>query len=619
MNSTYEIVEKLLEAKKAYYNTDSPILSDSDFDKLEDELRVLDPNNSYFSIVGSYISDSKKITHREPMLSMGKAKSADDANKWFKKLNLEGIEYCLQPKIDGLSATCRYQNGKIIYVSTRGDGAVGQDISHIIPYLDDIKDRITFSLEDVEVRGELYLPKDTKYDTKGKALRNNCVGLINRKENREELKYVRFVCYQIVGNHNIVTESKKIETLRADGFHVVDFNVLKTGPEISKYYKDYLDSKRSEWNYETDGIIITVNDNTIHDEIDSRWVVDHHHHYNLAFKPPSEGKETKLLDIEWQVSRQGNIIPVAMFTPIHIGGAKLERATLHNFLNVKSLNLKRGDMLYVERANDVIPYVKENLSNTGREDNFISDLIPGTCPSCGFKVTEQGVHIKCENINCNEIVIQQIIYWVKEADVDGVAEGTLRALYREGKIKSVKDLYLLKYEDLLGLDGFGDKKINGLITGIESSKQMTPVKLLSRLGIPLVQEKALKKLGINSIKDFFDFNNVDYVIGQNIIKWKESSVNREFLNGLLEVVELEEPTVKSSNGLVCMTGKGPLPRKEIINIIESKGWEFSSSITKDVKILLCENPDGNSSKLTKAKKQGVILVEYSDFLEGDKY
>ncbi len=609
-----ELFTLLAEAKNQYYNSETPIMSDSEFDSLEDELRQINPNHKYFTVVGSENTKFNKITHSVPMLSMGKAKTAEDANKWFKKLDMPGIDFCLQPKIDGLAATCRYSNGKLVYVSTRGDGVVGQDISHIAGYVDDIKDSISFSSGDVEVRGELYLPKNTSYDTKGKALRNNCVGLINRKEAREDLKFVRFVCYQISGDHNIVLESDKIETLGNDGFNIVDFKVLITGAEISSYYKDYLEHQREMWNYETDGIILTVNDNTLHDEIDSRWVVDHHHHYNLAFKPPSEGKETKFKGIDWQVSRQGSIIPVAMFEPIDIGGAKLERASLHNYDNVITLKLKEGDTLYVERANDVIPYVKENRSRHSRDESFICDLIPQTCPSCSSEIHKSGVHIKCINPECEEILIQQIIYWVKESDIDGVAEGTLRALYKEGKIRHIKDLYHIKYEDLFGLDGFGDKKINGFITGVNSSKSVTASKLLSRLGIPLVQEKALKKLKINSIEDFIGFNDVAFVIGQNIIKWKENNLNMTFLNELIESLDIIEIQSITTNGLVCMTGKGPLPRKELIQIIEDRGWEFSSTISKDVNILLCEDPEGDSSKLKKAKKLGIKLMSYNEFI-----
>lgn len=608
-----EIYRLLKEAKHHYYNSASPIMSDDEFDRLEDELRSLNPSHEYFSIVGSNPGENK-IPHRYPMLSMGKAKTAEDANKWFKKLDMPGIDYCLQPKIDGLSATCRYINGKLLYVSTRGDGETGQDISHIAEYMEDIKSSISFTNGDIEIRGELYLPKDTPYDTGGKALRNNCVGLINRKENREDVKYVRFVCYQIVGEHSITEESEKIRTLKENGFHTVEYAVLSQGSEISQFYKDYLDFKREEWNYETDGIIITVNSNTLHDEIDSRWVVDHHHHYNLAFKPPSEGKETELLAVDWQISRQGSLIPVAVFKPISIGGATLERASLHNYENVVNLKITIGDRLFVERANDVIPYVKENLSASGRDHDYPINVIPQSCPSCDGELSRSGVNIRCTNSQCREILIQQIIYWVKEADIDGVAEGTLRALFKEGKISHLKDLYLLKFEDLLGLEGFGEKKINGFISGISGAKTMSSIELLSRLGIPLVQVKALKKLGIETLDDFWNFSDDTYVTGKNIITWKNDPLNIEFLKELIEVIDIKDAQKSESRGLVCMTGKGPLSRKEIISIIEEKGWEFSSSITKSVEILLCEDPEGSSSKLVKARKLGVKLLSYSEFL-----
>ncbi|OQY40775.1 MAG: hypothetical protein B6229_00890 [Spirochaetaceae bacterium 4572_7] len=609
-----EIVRILVEAKRDYYGSGETKLTDKEFDDLEEQLKNVDPQNSYFKQVGFSNRGSAKIEHREPMLSMGKVKNAEDANKWFKKISLSGVEYCMQPKIDGLSATCKYVNGKLQYVATRGDGFIGQDITHIKDYVTDIKSSITFSSNNVEVRGELYLPKDTSYDTKGKALRNNCVGLINRKENRADLKYVRFVCYQIVGDNSITLESNKIDLLKEDGFNVVEYEVYKSGTDIGQYIKNYLSVKREEWNYETDGIIITVNNNKLHEEIDSRWVVDHHHHYNLAVKPPSEGRETVLRGVSWQVSRQGSIIPVAIFDSIHIGGAKIERATLHNYQNVVKLKLRLGDLLYVERANDVIPYVKSNLSGSDRIESNNLELIPLSCPECGCNIELSGVHIKCLNRECPEIKIQQIIYWVKESDIDGVAEGTLRSLYQQQKIRTIKDLYLLQREDLVDLDGFGDKKIDIFINGINKSKSITPIQLLSRLGIPLVQEKALKKLNIFTIDEFKSFNNIDYIIGQNIISWKKNELNMIFLNELLEVLFLIETKMFKSLGLVCMTGKGPLPRKDIISIISEKGWEFSSSLTKDVKILLCEDVEGSSSKLIKAKKQGTELMLYSDFL-----
>jgi len=614
-----EIVEKLTDARKVYYNSENPIMSDAEFDRLEDLLRDKDPGNAYFSSVGVAPEDSSKktakIVHKIPMLSMGKAKEISQIEKWIKKLSMpEDQVYCIQPKIDGLSASCHYNNGKLQYVATRGDGAVGQDISHIAAYMDDIKDSILFSGNEVEIRGELYLPKNTDYDTKGKPLRNNCVGLINRKEGQEDLKFVRFVSYQISENTCSPTESGKIELLNKEGFHTVSFSRVSSVDEINDYYNQYIDHNRDEWLYETDGLIITVNDNTLHDEIDSRWVVDHHHHYAIAFKPPAAFKETKLKDIEWQISRQGNAVPVSVFDPVVLGGAKLERASLHNFSFVESLLLEKGDVLVIERANDVIPYVRANKSIEKREaDSFVSDLIPQWCPSCGNTLIESGVHLKCTNKECPEQLIQKIIYWVKEADIEQVSIGTIRSLFKSGKIKNIRDLYNLKSEDFENLEGFGDKKINNFVEQVHKSRELTPVELISRLGIPLVQKKALKKLNIVSINDFLNFDDENYVIGQNIIEWKKSAVNREYLDELLSVVSIKEIPTVSAKGSVAMTGKGPAGRKELTAKLEEMGYEFSAAVTGETDILLCEDPSAGSSKLKKAEKLGVKLISYGDF------
>lgn len=616
-----EIVKKLIDARVAYYNSENQIMSDAEFDSLEELLREKDPGNAYFASVGISIDEavqkSGKIIHKIPMLSMGKAKQIGQIEKWIKKLSLpEDQVYCMQPKIDGLSAACHYVNGKLQYVATRGDGAVGQDISHIAKYIDDIRDNISFSLGEVEVRGELYLPKNTKYETKGKPLRNNCVGLINRKEGQDDLKYVRFVSYQVSENSCSPTESGKIKLLEEEGFHTVTFSLVSSIDEVNDYYKQYIDHNRDQWLYETDGIIIAIDDNTIHEEIDSRWVVDHHHHYAIAFKPPSASKETELQNIEWQISRQGNAVPVAVFNPVVLGGATLERASLHNYSFVNSLLLEKGDTLIIERANDVIPYVRANKSNNNRNvESFISELIPQWCPSCGKPLSEVGVHLKCTNDDCPEQLIQKIIYWVKEADIEQVSIGTIRSLFLSGKIRYIRDIYNLKEEDFENLEGFGEKKILNFIEQVHKSRELTPVELLSRLGIPLVQKKALKKLKINTIDDFLEFDDETYVIGQNIIEWKKSAGNSEYLQEIRDVVNLKEISQTSTLGFVAMTGKGPAGRKELVSRLEDMGYEFSSTVTSETDILLCEDPEGGSSKLKKATKLGVKLVAYTDFFK----
>ncbi|MCL1834250.1 MAG: hypothetical protein FWG49_07090, partial [Leptospirales bacterium] len=478
-----EIVKLLEEAKDAYYNSDTPIMSDSEFDELEERLRSIDPENEYFSLVGAESASNDKIKHSIPMLSMGKAKSINDIASWIKRLELKGDErFIIEPKIDGLSATCCYKDGKLAYVATRGDGEYGQDISHIAEYLNDIPRSIDFTKEEIEVRGELYLPRSTEFDTGGRPLRNNCVGLINRKKNREDLKYVRLAVYQITSHEANIYESERIDLLRKNGFNAVEYSLAAAIDEIEKFYNLYMDKYRSDWEYETDGLIISVDDRRLFDEIDSRWVLDRHHHYAIALKPPAEFRETTLDDVIWQVSRQGNLIPVAIFKPVKIGGANLSRATLNNFENVNRLKIERGDTLVVQRANDVIPFIYENKSSIGREA-YSGDLIAKECPSCGNSLTQTRVHLRCVNPECKEQIIQRIIYWVKSCDIENVSVATIRKLFDLGKIESIKDIYNLTEKDFEGVERFADKKIKNFIKEVKNSRKMTTVEFISRLGI----------------------------------------------------------------------------------------------------------------------------------------
>lgn len=610
-----EIVKLLLDAKEAYYNSDSPIMSDAEFDSLEEKLRSIDPENEYFLSVGVIADEGEKIRHNTPMLSMMKGKSIDDIASWIKKIDIkEESSFIIEPKIDGLSATCRYSRGKLVYIATRGNGIEGQDISHISEFVKDIPHSIDFTDEEIEVRGELYLPRNTDFDTEGRPLRNSCVGLINRKEKRGDLKYVRFAAFRIVGMDTCPFENERIDLLVKWGFNVIEYFTAADAAEIESSYNKYIEHYRGTWEYETDGLIICVNDRRLFEEIDSKWVVDHHNHYAIALKPPSESRETIVKDIAWQVSRQGNIIPVAIFEPVFIGGAKLSRATLNNYENVVRLKIHRGDTLVIERANDVIPFVADNKSSTGREaDLFSPEIIISNCPSCNRELVKSGVHLKCFNQSCKEQNIQKIVYWVKNSGIENVAEAAVRTLFEAGKISSIRDLYTLKEDDFEGIGGFADKKIKNFIAEVASSKRLPVRDFISRLGIPLVQKKSLNKMGINSVDDFIKFSDSSYVMGRNIIEWKNDPVNMKLFNELLEVLEIEDEEIRESRGKVAMTGTGPGKRSDLIKIIEDRGYEFSSTVTRDLSILICEDVNGKSSKLDNARKNNVELISYEDF------
>lgn len=606
-----ELVDKLLKAKEEYYKGNS-IMTDEEFDSLESELRRIDPKSRYFSIVGTPVKDKKKIKHRRRMKSMQKGHSAKDMNKWLKKIGVNITAGIVKmPKIDGLAATVKYSGGTLDYVATRGDGIEGQDITHIADYIKTIPKTIGWSNKEIEIRGELYLPKSTTFDTKGKPLRNNAVGLINRKSDREEVKHVKFVTYAIEEKHcSRRTILEDLRFLMNKGFHVVEYEIIQ---DIQESYDNYLGVKRDEWDYETDGLVLFVNQKHLHPMINSKWEEnDHHDFFSCALKPPSESKETKLLDIVWQMSRQGNLVPVSIFEPIEIGGAIIERATLNNYENVQDLQLAKGDSITISKANDVIPFFKEIVTRSGNDPE---ELLPKTCPHCNTKLIRKGVHIHCPNHNCTEQAIQRIIYWVKEADIDGVAEGMLRTIYDNTWLEDAADLYQLEKHNLFAIPGLGDSKIKTFLEGMKQDRTITPIKLLSRLNIELVRTKALKKLNINTIQDFRDFNNASSAIGKNVIKWKENKNNIELLDKLEEIMYIQDEEAKKAVlGKVCATGACSLKRKDLINLIEEKGYEWSSSVAKDLSILLTDDINGTSSKLVKAKKNGITIMLYEEFL-----
>ena len=705
-DSPENLVRRLEEAREAYYNSDAPLMSDAEYDALEDELRSADPENPYFTTVGFPAADAPdapdtgapKVRHRVPMLSMAKAKDLGETEKWLRRLAPEP-EWTLavQPKIDGVSASLLYEGGELRGAATRGDGVQGQDISRITPYLPDIPRRISFTRDAVEVRGELHLPKDTDYDTGGRPLRNNCVGLINRKEQREDIRHVRFLAYQIIwpevssgpvevsgpaggtvaplsaleGEPRLSSEFDKIRILREAGFSTFDSWLLTPeGPpedadaliaffmdRLGSIYTDYTGSLRDAWNFETDGLILVVNDNRLHQRIDERWVVDHHHHYALAFKPPSPRARTVLKGIAWQVSRQGNLTPVALFEPVRLGGARLERAGLHNAGNVRRLRPALGDTIVVERANDVIPYVRDNLGGSGgpgspgappggltgeqpparqtrtdeqpraqqaenrvarqpreRPEDFTDPALwPEHCPSCRSPLEESGVNITCPNLQCRDRVLQCLLYWVRCAEMEQVALKTLESLYDAGVLRTVRDLYRLKREDFSGLEGFGDKKIDNILRQIEGSRTMSPGDFIARLGIPMVQKKSLARLGITTMKDFLGFSDEGYVIGKRITEWKREPGNLELVNELLEVLVLEENTAER-RGVLTLTGTAPLPRKTLIAALEKAGWIIAGAVTRETAALLCSDTAAASTKLKKARDAGVPILTYEEFL-----
>lgn len=605
-----EITEQLIAAKDAYYN-DEPFMTDADFDALENKLRIINPKSKYFNMVGISSPHSKKIQHYYRMRSLQKANSENDFRLWYQRNKIStNIHLAVMHKIDGLSGSAKYENGEIVYLATRGNGLEGQDISHLINYINipkQIPEKST-----VYIRGEFVIKKNSPLlkINPNSPPRNLASGIINRKDMLNDAQYLSFITYSLEGEKfETGLEIEKINLLKTYGFDSLKPVICEDYSELRKYLQSAIEW-RDEVEYEIDGIVIIINSILIQRNLEDDN--EHHPQWSIAWKFPSQGAWTTLKSIEWNTSRHGRLVPVGIFDPVIIGGAQITRATLNNYKQILDLKLSIGDNIFVERANDVIP----KITNCKKIVEY-TPLSEVKCNCGSFSDLKlDGVHIYCKNSKCSEKTIEQILFWVQKIGIEFFSRATVRTLYELGKLNSIEDLYSLDYGKLNGIHGLGDKKIFNILNEIKRTSHMSQLDFLSSLGIPMVGKKAFQKLGIFTIEDFLNWKSFEYATGEKILEWKMDSANVELFNSLIKSINFtEENKMSSANKIgVCATGKGPWTRNELIDKINnSKNYFWVDSINDSVKILLCDDPNDNSSKLTKAKKKGIHLIKYNEF------
>lgn len=358
-----KIVTELTLAKNEYYNNDSVShLTDAEYDNLETQLKKIAPNHVFFKMVGSPIENGRsKYKHSTKMLSCDKAKTVDEIMKWINKYRIAGKKLVAEYKLDGLSANLEFENGKFISAATRGDGELGIDITLLMQHIQfpktiPIKKRI-------HIRGEFVAYKDSKINNPNNTnLRNVVAGQINSKTIEPvQLKFIKFIGYQIIGS-DFKTESEKIDYLNKIGFETVDYTIVESKEEINNYYQKYLNELRDEYKIATDGLVFCLDDSTMHEKIDKMGSSEKYHLWNISIKPLNESAESILKSIEWNPSRNGRLIPVAIFSPVVIDGATITRASLSNYGCVNRMKLSIGDKLKIVKCGGIIPRVDENLT-----------------------------------------------------------------------------------------------------------------------------------------------------------------------------------------------------------------------------------------------------------------
>ena len=650
-----ELKDLIRKYNEHYYEKNESLVTDYEYDMLlkemesiEKEYPELKDTVSVTEKVGGRASGKfSKVVHKVPMLSLSNTYNIgeiEDFDKRIKKVIGEDqkIEYVLELKLDGLSISIQYENGRLVRGITRGDGEIGEDVTENIMQIDSIpqilKEPVT-----LEVRGEIVLPisnfnKVNKMrEEAGEDVfanpRNAASGTIRQLES-SIVKDRGLDCYLYflvnAQNYNLQKHSDSIKYLEKLGFKTTkvfeiykDFSLLEKA--IEKWHVE-----REKLDFETDGLVIKLDEFAYYSALGSttkspRWAI--------AYKFPAEKAKTKLLDITFQVGRTGVITPVAELEPVELSGSVVRRASLHNFDEIKRKDIKIGDFVYIEKAAEIIPQVIEPVisERTGSEKEI---EMPESCPSCGHKLIkiEDQVAIKCINPACPEIIKRKIEYFVSRdaMNITGLGEKIIEKFIELGKIKDIVDIYSLhEYrEELEKLEKMGKKSVDNLLNSIEESKKREYSKVLYSLGIPFVGKftanlLAKEFLNIDILKsketeDLLEVKGIGDKVAKSVNMFLNDENNWNLISKLKETglqfeeeeVFIEDNPIKGKTFLA--TGKlEKYTRDEIKDIIEAKGGKYLSGVSKNLNYLIAGEKAG--SKLKKANDLGVIVLNEEQF------
>ena len=658
-----ELREKIKKYSDYYYTNNESLISDVEFDKLLAELKELEEKypeyreeNSPTEVVGATsLKETKfqKVTHKKPMLSLSNSYNEGDIADFIERIKKllpeeKEINYALELKLDGLSLSIQYENGKLVRAVTRGDGAVGEDVTENILEISSIPRELKEKVS-IEIRGEVVLPLSKFEELNRKRLengeevfanpRNAAAGTLRQLDSsiiRERGLDAYFYFLVDAQNYGVKTHSESIEYLSKLGIKTTGVcEVLKNSSELIERI-EYWGAKREELDYETDGMVIKVNNIELWDILGNttkspRWAI--------AFKFPAKQVTTKILGVTWQVGRTGKVTPVAELEEVELSGSKVKRASLHNYQEIERKDIRVGDSVFIEKAAEIIPQVVKSVKEL-RDGSEIIITEPTNCPICNTVLErEEGqVDIKCPNMACPGKVEGELIYFVSRdaMNIAGFGSKLVENMLRLGFIKNIVDIYELKNhrEELEKLDKMGKKSVDNLLNAIETSKTREYSKVLCALGIPFVGKTSAKLLAeasenidnlMNmSIEELMEIEGVGDKMAQAIYEFfrdeeKKKLIEGLKINGLTFAQEKKEELPKDEK---VFTGKtflftGTLKnftRNEIKEEIEKLGGKNLSAVSKNLDYLIVGEKAG--SKLKKAQEIGSIkIITEDEFME----
>ena len=661
----YEI-EKLYKSKlkelqhhdKLYHQESEPIISDADYDRLKHEIIKIEKENKFLK---SEISPSKKVgykpsksfvkyTHKARMLSLSNAFDKADLENFEKKilnyLNTKiNLEYSVEPKIDGISASLTYINNKLEIGVSRGDGLVGEIITDNLKTIKDIPQKIESKdfPENIEIRGEVFITKKnfSKLKDKFANARNAASGSLRQKDSNETKKIpLNFVAYTYgyIKKNNFNSQSEFLFKLKKWGFKINKENKIKKSiEELLEFHKKF-ELKRFSLDYDVDGLVYKVNDISLQNRLgytsnSPRWAIAH--------KFSADSSYTKILNIEIQIGRTGALTPVAKVQKVNIGGVLVSNATLHNEDEIARKDIRIGDVVKIERAGDVIPHVIE-VDITKRKKNLKKFSFPLKCPSCGSKTIKEYNQTtkkydavrRCtnESYDCEKIAIEKLKHFIsKDAlNIDGLGKKVIEKFWELHLIKKPQDIFNLNYDKIEKLDGWGKLSTNNLKSSIQVSKNTSLQKLIYSLGIRHIGIENAKLISENvkSLKSFIDIISDDKInkllnidgIGQTQINslknFFSDKTNIKVLLDLDKILNINLQTVNKNgvlkNKTFMFTGKlEGISRAEAKSLIEKNSGTTLSSVSKNLDfVVIGQKP--TKRKIDQAKALGVQIISQNE-------
>lgn len=646
-----ELIDIINEASIKYYVDDNPSITDQEYDdyynellKLEEKYPDLKRSDSPTLRVGGKVVDKfEKVTHESPMLSFDDIFNEDEIVLFDERIKktCPNATYTLEPKMDGLSGSLLYEKGVLKRAATRGDGLIGENITHNVETIKSVPLRLNKAL-DIEVRGEIYMSKasfekcNKEKEKKGENLfanpRNAAAGSVRQLDSKIAAKRnLDFMAYFIPNpdKYGIKTQSESLAFLKELGFKTnYNLNGLAKGVNDIINYIDDLGSKRHDLPFEIDGVVLKVN--SLEDEAKLGFT-ERVPRWGIAYKFPAEEVLTTLKEIKFTVGRTGKITPNALFSPVHVAGSVISKATLHNEDYCLDKDVRVGDVISIRKAGDVIPEVVEvkKERRTGKEVPF---KMIENCPMCASKLVKEDANYFCKNDLCPARKMEGLIHFASRntMNIDGLGERIIEDFYNMGFIKSISDIYLLSNhkEDLIELEGFGEKSVNNLLESIENSKNNSLEKVLFALGIRHVGKKTAKILAkryknidniINvNIDELTNVNDIGEIIAKSVRTYFDDPLNLKLVEDLKKLgLNFEYKNDSSDDTLSGMTFvlTGTLEkykREELTKILEDKGAKVTSSVTKKTTGVIVGDKPG--SKYDKALKLGVKIYKEEDAL-----